>query len=105
MIRPASPTASSDGLHAWGVLPIAFTASIAARKPVPMGRDRAVGQSFAQQKPVGEIVDSKCLGVMTPGQLTTHRACAIRCISGGIPPVLHVRQTNAKILHSRAAIL
>ena len=42
---------------------------------------------------VGEIVDSKCfLGVMNPGQLIPHRACAIRCISGGIPPVLLVRQ-------------
>lgn len=41
---------------------------------------------------VGEIVDSKCfLGVMNPGQLKPHKACAIRCISGGIPPVLLVR--------------
>lgn len=40
----------------------------------------------------GEIVDSKCfLGVMKPGNLKTHRACAIRCISGGVPPVLVVR--------------
>ena len=40
----------------------------------------------------GEIVDSKCfLGVMNPGQLTPHRACAIRCISGGVPPVFLVR--------------
>ena len=37
----------------------------------------------------GEIVDSKCyLGVMKPGEGLTHRACAIRCISGGIPPML-----------------
>jgi hypothetical protein len=44
---------------------------------------------------VGEIVDSKCfLGVMNPGQLTPHRACAIRCISGGVPPVLLVRQKS-----------
>jgi hypothetical protein len=44
---------------------------------------------------VGEIVDSKCyLGVMNPGALTPHRACAIRCISGGIPPVLLVRQSG-----------
>jgi hypothetical protein len=49
---------------------------------------------------VGEIVDSKCyLGVMNPGALTTHRACAIRCISGGIPPVLLVRQTNGSALY------
>ncbi len=40
----------------------------------------------------GEIVDSKCfLGVMNPGHLKPHRACAVRCISGGIPPVLVVR--------------
>lgn len=40
----------------------------------------------------GEIVDSKCyLGVMNPGRGKLHRACAVRCISGGIPPVLMVR--------------
>lgn len=49
---------------------------------------------------VGEIVDSKCyLGVMNPGALTPHRACAIRCISGGIPPVLLVRQTDETALY------
>jgi hypothetical protein len=43
----------------------------------------------------GEIVDSKCfLGVMNPGHLKTHRACAARCISGGIPPVLCVRHED-----------
>lgn len=41
---------------------------------------------------VGEIVDSKCYyGVMNPGNLKPHRGCAVRCISGGIPPVLVVR--------------
>jgi len=40
---------------------------------------------------IGEIVDSKCyLGVMKPGRGTVHRACAVRCISGGIPPALAV---------------
>jgi len=59
-------------------------------KPVSLGR-----QTF-----VGEIVDSKCfLGVMNPGQLTPHRACAIRCISGGVPPVLLVRQKEAQALY------
>jgi hypothetical protein len=48
----------------------------------------------------GEIVDSKCwLGVMNPGQLKPHRACAVRCISGGIPPILLVRQTNGSSVH------
>jgi hypothetical protein len=40
----------------------------------------------------GEIVDSKCyLGVMKPGHLKPHRDCAVRCISGGVPPLLMVR--------------
>lgn len=43
----------------------------------------------------GEIVDSKCyLGVMKPGNLKVHRACATRCISGGVPPVLLVRRPD-----------
>ena len=48
----------------------------------------------------GEIVDSKCwMGVMNPGLLTPHRACAVRCISGGIPPMLLVRRENAPPLN------
>lgn len=44
----------------------------------------------------GEIVDSKCwMGVMNPGVLTPHRACAVRCISGGVPPMLLVRREGA----------
>ncbi len=43
----------------------------------------------------GEIVDSKCfLGVMNPGDLKTHKSCAVRCISGGSPPLFIVRQSN-----------
>ncbi len=56
--------------------------------------------AFGRQTLTGEIVDSKCfLGVMNPGQLTTHRACAIRCISGGVPPVLLVRQKNGQAIY------
>lgn len=48
----------------------------------------------------GEIVDSKCyLGVMNPGNLKTHRACAVRCISGGIPPIFIVRDQNGNAIH------
>ena len=37
----------------------------------------------------GEIIDPKCyFGVMKPGFGKIHRSCAVRCISGGIPPVL-----------------
>jgi hypothetical protein len=36
----------------------------------------------------GEIVDGKCyLGVMNPGKGKVHRDCAVRCLSGGIPPI------------------
>ena len=39
----------------------------------------------------GEITDPKCLfGVMNPGRGKPHRDCAVRCIAGGIPPVLKV---------------
>lgn len=75
-------------------------------KPVQNSEDSALASglpnsvSFGRKTLVGEIVDSKCyLGVMNPGQLTPHRACAIRCISGGIPPVLLVRQTNGTALY------
>lgn len=48
----------------------------------------------------GEIVDSKCfLGVMNPGNLKPHRACATRCISGGIPPILLVRTPDGTARH------
>ena len=43
---------------------------------------------------VGELVDTKCyLGVMRPAMGKVHRACAVRCLSGGIPPGLLTRDT------------
>ncbi len=49
---------------------------------------------------VGEIVDSKCyLGVMKPGREKTHRACAVRCISGGVPPILRTTNAEGEVLH------
>ena len=59
--------------------------SLPAEATIPLGR----------QTLTGEVVDSKCFfGAMNPGQSAPHRACAIRCISGGIPPVLLVRLPN-----------
>jgi len=56
--------------------------------------------NLGRQTLFGEIVDSKCyLGVMNPGRLTPHRGCAVRCISGGIPPVLLVRQATGPPLY------
>ena len=52
----------------------------------------------------GEIVDPKCYaGTMKPGEGKPHRSCAIRCISGGIPPVLVT--TNEAGQHSYFLLL
>jgi hypothetical protein len=46
----------------------------------------------------GEIVDSKCyFGVMNPGEHKVHRDCAVRCISGGIPPAFIVRDASGVV--------
>ncbi len=50
--------------------------------------DKLLGAATLQ----GEITDPKCfLGVMKPGDGRPHRSCAVRCIAGGIPPLLWVR--------------
>lgn len=37
----------------------------------------------------GEIVDGKCyLGAMKPGDGKAHKACAVLCIRGGLPPLI-----------------
>ncbi|MEP7272334.1 MAG: hypothetical protein ABI882_12590 [Acidobacteriota bacterium] len=59
---------------------------------VPVNRDFLGVQTLS-----GEIVDSKCyLGVMNPGSRTTHRECAIRCISGGVPALFVVENANGE---------
>ncbi len=46
----------------------------------------------------GEIIDPKCyFGVMKPGEGKVHRDCAIRCILGGIPPVLKVMNEKGEM--------
>jgi hypothetical protein len=43
----------------------------------------------------GEIIDPKCyLGAMKPGGGKTHKACAMLCISGGVPPMLVTRDAD-----------
>jgi hypothetical protein len=70
----------------------------AGKSPAPAGLPQTV--PLGRQSFVGEIVDSKCfLGVMNPGQLTPHRACAIRCLSGGVPPVLLVRRNDGPAIY------
>ena len=70
---------------------------VATEGVTPLGESTApegAPSSLGERVLRGEIVDSKCyLGVMKPGRGKPHRACAVRCISGGIPPVLMVRDT------------
>lgn len=52
---------------------------------------RQTAKDLGNQIIKGEIIDPKCyFGVMKPGEGKVHRDCAIRCILGGIPPVLKV---------------
>ncbi|MEO6168752.1 MAG: hypothetical protein ABIO46_12280 [Chitinophagales bacterium] len=45
----------------------------------------------------GQIVDPKCyFGVMKPGEGKPHSDCAIRCIAGGIQPMLMIRNEKGQ---------
>ena len=54
----------------------------------------------------GEILDAKCyFGVMKPGAGKPHRSCAIRCISGGVPPVIMTDNPTSMDQHKEYVIL
>ena len=66
----------------------------AAAAPLALATARSLGERTLR----GEIVDSKChLGVMSPGERRTHRACAKLCIRGGIPPILWVEDEGGAV--------
>lgn len=64
----------------------------------PVTRNSAVPEAISLSLPApagqravvlrGEIVDPKCFaGAMKPGEGKTHKACAVLCLRGGIPPM------------------
>lgn len=62
---------------------------------IELGRVESVGT----YRLTGEIVDGKCwLGVMNPGAMKPHRACAIRCLSGGLTPLFVIRDAKGHAL-------
>lgn len=68
--------------------PTPHAGSIGERPPAPLGRVTLEG----------EVVDTKCyFGVMQPGAGKVHRDCAARCIAGGIPPGLLVRDASGQL--------
>jgi hypothetical protein len=76
--------------HMIEVLPGTVRASANAG-PAPGSMD------LGQVQLTGEIVDSKCyFGVMNPGNGKVHRDCAVRCISGGIPPAFLVSDAGGR---------
>jgi hypothetical protein len=47
-----------------------------------------------------EIVDGKCfLGTMKPGNRKNHKACAILCVTGGLPPIVAANLPEANGLY------
>ncbi|MFN7940260.1 MAG: hypothetical protein U0X73_01565 [Thermoanaerobaculia bacterium] len=85
-VRLAGALLERDGLRMLEVRPESIV-------PVPgVGVARPGSLSLGPATLVGEIVDSKCwTGAMNPGEGKVHRDCAVRCISGGMPPALVVR--------------
>jgi hypothetical protein len=58
-------------------------------------QNQAAPRNLGEFDLVGEIVDSKCyLGNMNPGNGKVHRDCAVRCLSGGIPPAFATNDFN-----------
>jgi hypothetical protein len=58
-------------------------------------KGRSASKDLGNLSFTGEIVDPKCyFGVMKPGEGKPHKDCAIRCILGGIPPIMAI--TNRK---------
>lgn len=58
------------------------------------------GTTLGEFSLTGEILDGKCYpGTMKPGQGKTHRACAIRCISGGVPAVFRVQNNRKDVMY------
>jgi len=66
--------------------------------PDPAPELRSRGVPLGQVRLRGEVVDLKCwLGVMKPGELKSHKACAILCLRGGTPPGFVVRGEDGRI--------
>ncbi|HQR05283.1 MAG TPA: hypothetical protein PLN21_00600 [Gemmatales bacterium] len=64
-------------------------------KPSVQAIPRPALHSLGTQTLRGEIVDSKCyLGAMKPGGGKTHKACAVLCLKGGIPPMFVTRDAQ-----------
>jgi hypothetical protein len=70
---------------------IQFSKRLASSGLLPVVRELGI------QNIKGEIIDPKCyFGVMKPSEGKPHRDCAIRCILGGIPPMLAAKNVHGE---------
>jgi len=70
-----------------------ISVSVKDTDPALLPQQKELGEA----KVKGEVIDPKCyFGVMKPGEGKVHRDCAIRCILGGIPPVMVVRNEKGE---------
>ena len=75
------------------MIEVAPASIVVATSPLLATRSRTVDLGPITLR--GEIVDTKCyLGVMNPGEHKVHRDCAVRCISGGVPPAFLARDAS-----------
>jgi hypothetical protein len=74
-------------LHRQNMSMIEITKPETFRELDGVSGERAGTETIGPVTVDGEIVDTKCyLGAMRPSRGKVHRACAIRCLSGGVPP-------------------
>jgi hypothetical protein len=68
-------------------------------KPITDVVDATAMESIGNYTLQGEIIDSKCYyGTMRPGNTAVHRACAVRCIAGGVPPIFLTRDEHGNTM-------
>ena len=80
------------------VIAVRSAEAIDAPENVTINPDR--NTSLGEYSLTGEILDGKCYpGIMKPGQSKTHKACAIRCISGGVPAVFRVENNRNDVMY------
>ena len=77
----------------FGIREIEMAATQRERLERPEARADSAGERILR----GEIIDPKCFtGAMKPGDGKAHKACAINCLRGGIPPMFVTRDPKGQ---------
>ncbi|MEZ0298889.1 MAG: hypothetical protein ACAI35_20755, partial [Candidatus Methylacidiphilales bacterium] len=77
------------------MIEVAQPESIAVLEPAASHDTETRNVSLGSVSFAGELVDTKCYtGVMRPATGKVHKGCAVRCLSGGVPPGLLLRDES-----------